>query len=121
MIFRGTLRHAALLALLVLLTQGCWSKPAVVSFPSSIPKPADQTPALESATEPATDWAAASAESAATSFETPAATPPQATESMRRLEAMLPESRVAAPDKDIAAAETKYDTRVFSRTVGAPL
>jgi hypothetical protein len=124
MIFRGTLRRPALLALLVLLTQGCWSKPVVVSFFANVPKPVEQSPALETATEPATVLSgeeAAPAEAAATASETPAATQPQAIEGVRRFEAMFPESRLAAPDKDLAGAGTKYDTRVLSRTVGAPL
>jgi len=124
MIFRGTLRRPALLALLVLLTQGCWSKPVVVSFPANVPKAAEHSLALETATEPANDLGAeetAPAETATASSETPAATLPQAIEGGRRLEAMLPESRLAAPDKDLAGAATKYDTRVYSRTVGAPL
>src|SRR5262249_10994444 len=44
---------------------------------------------------------------------------PQST--ARALKEIFPESHLAAPVKDFAGAATKYDTRVFSRGVGAPL
>ncbi len=128
MISRKKLYRTALLALLSLPVQGCWSW-SLVGF--LWPKPVEQAPTIAALPEPAPEPSVempASAETAGRVPETvgnapetaPAAPQPQSLRATRS-EEMFPESRLAAPERDSAAGATKYDTRVFSRTAGAPL
>jgi hypothetical protein len=108
--------YPAFLAMLILLQQGCGMKTAGVV--ATIPAAETAAPAEADADQIAEAQAPSDPdpESAA---EIAAAASPQS--AARTLKEIFPESHLAAPIQDFAGAATKYDTRVFSRDLGAPL
>ncbi len=98
--------------MLIVLQQGCGMKTVVVA----------PIPALETA-EPAETKPDLRAEAPVPEegeSEPPAGEAAPQT-AARALKEIFPESHLTAPEKDLAGTATKYDTRVFSRDLGAPL